>query len=145
MPQHTFDELLVTLNRIPGISAIGFADDLVLLITGIDESTLSNIMQQAITKTKKWLTKFGLEISPSKSATVMFTNKRKWTKHPIMIDNEEIPFQTEVKYLGLIFDSKLLWKTHILNKIGKAKRHLMSFHKAIALKFGPNPVLMKLS
>ena len=140
-----FDELLVTLNRIPGISAIGFADDLVLLITGIDESTLSNIMQQAITKTKKWLTKFGLEISPSKSATVMFTNKRKWTKHPIMIDNEEIPFQTEVKYLGLIFDSKLLWKTHILNKIGKAKRHLMSFHKAIALKFGPNPVLMKLS
>ena len=140
-----FDELLVTLNGIPGISAIGFADDLVLLITGIDESTLSNIMQQAINKAKKWLLKFGLEISPSKSACVMFTNKKKWTKHPIMIDNEEIPFQTEVKYLGLILDSKLLWKKHILNKIGKAKRHLMSFHKAINLKYGPRPALMKLS
>ena len=43
-----FDELLVTLNNIPGITAIGFADDLVILITGIDEATLSNIMQQAI-------------------------------------------------------------------------------------------------
>ena len=140
-----FDELLVTLNGIPGITAIGFADDLVLLVTGIDESTLSNIMQQAISKAKKWLIKFGLEISPSKSATIMFTNKKKWTKHPIMIDNEEIPFQTEVKYLGLILDSKLLWKKHILNKIGKAKRHLMSFHRAINLKYGPRPALMKLS
>lgn len=100
-------------------------------------------MQQAISKTKEWLTKFGLAISPSKSATVMFTNKKKWIKHPIMIDNEEIPFQKEVKYLGLTLDSKLLWKTHILNKIGKAKRHLMSFHKAITLKFGPSPVLMR--
>ena len=58
-----FDELLEILNSTPGITAIGFADDLVLLISGVDEATLSNIMQQAINKAKKWLIKYGLSIS----------------------------------------------------------------------------------
>ena len=138
-----FDELLVTLNNIPGITAIGFADDLVLLITGVDEATLSNIMQQAIIKAKIWLEKYGLSISPSKSATVMFTHKRNWKKFPLKIDRVEIPFKEEVKYLGITLDHKLRWRTHVSNKIDRAKRHLMAFHKAITLKYGPNPILMK--
>ena len=40
-----FDELLEILNECEGILAIGFADDLVIRINGIDESTLSNLMQ----------------------------------------------------------------------------------------------------
>ena len=64
-------------------------------------------MQQAINKTQPWLLKYGLSISPSKSAAVMFTNKRNWTEHPIYINGEEIPFKSEVKYLGVILDSKL--------------------------------------
>ena len=73
----------------------------------------------------------------------MFTNKRKWTKYPIKIDNVNIPYQDEVKYLGIILDSKLLWKAHVQYKLSKAKRHLMAFHNAITLKYGPNPILMK--
>ena len=138
-----FDELLVTLNNIPGISAIGFADDMGLLISGIDEATLSNIMQQAIIKAKIWLEKYGLSISPLKSATVMFMHKRKWKKFPLRIDRVEIPFKEEVKYLGITLDHKLGWRTHVSNKIDRAKRHLMAFHKAITLKYGPNPILMK--
>ena len=30
----------------------------------------------------------------------MFTNKTKWTKHPVKIGGEIIPFKNEVKYLG---------------------------------------------
>ena len=43
-----FDELLVKLNQCPGIKAVGFADDLVLLANGIDESTITSLMQQAL-------------------------------------------------------------------------------------------------
>ena len=97
-----FDELLELLNECDGITAIGFADDLVILINGIDPSTLSDLMQQALNKAQPWLLKYGLSISPSKSVAVMFTNKRKWTEYLIKIDWETIPFKKEVKYLGVI-------------------------------------------
>ena len=100
-------------------------------------------MQQAINKAQPWLRKYGLSISPSKSVAVMFTNKRNWREYPIKIDGEEIPFKTEVKYLGVILDSKLSGTSHVKNKIGKAKRHLMAFHYAISKKYGPQPLLMK--
>ena len=138
-----FDELLEILNACEGIVAIGFADDLVLLINGIDASTLSNLMQQALNKAQPWLLKYGLSISPSKSVAVMFTNKRKWTEYPIKINGDTIPFKKEVKYLGVILDSKLSGTPHVKHKIGKAKRHLMAFHYAIRKKFGPQPLLMR--
>merc|ERR1712016_155394 len=75
-----FDELLELLNECEGIKSIGFADDLVLLINGIDESTLSNLMQQALNKAQPWLLKYGLSISPSKSVAVMFPKKKKKKK-----------------------------------------------------------------
>merc|ERR1712015_394370 len=138
-----FDELLETLNECDGVKAVGFADDLVLLINGFDESTLTNLMQQAINKAQPWLLKYGLSISPSKSVAVMFTNKRKWIEHPIKIDGVTIPFKKEVKYLGVILDSKLAGTSHVKYKIGKAKRHLMAYHYAITKRYGPQPLLMR--
>ena len=38
---------------------------------------------------------------------------------------------------------KLLGEAHVQHKIGKAKRHLMAYHRAISIKFGPNPILMR--
>ena len=132
-----FDELLELLNECEGIKATGFADDLTMTANGIDESTLSNLMQQALNKAQPWLLKYGLSISPSKSVAVMFTNKRNWKEYPIKIDGEIIPFKKEVKYLGVILDSKLSGTSHVKYKIGKAKRHLMAYHYAITKKYGP--------
>ena len=75
----------------------------------------------------------------------MFTNKqdKNWKKRPITFEGQEIPFKKEVKYLGVILDSKLLWTSHVNHKLGKAKRHLMTFHRAISKKYGPCPILMK--
>ena len=70
------DELLVLLEKQKGITAIGFADDLTLMITGIDTLTLSSRMNQTLKKAQPWLLKYGLTISPSKSTAVMFTNKK---------------------------------------------------------------------
>ena len=137
------DELLELLNELDGLMGIGFSDDLAVLINGIDTLTLSDLMQQALNKAQPWLTKYGLSISASKSAAVIFTNKKKWTQHPIKIGGESILFKKEVKYLGVILDSKLSGTSHVKHKIGKAKRHLMAYHYAISKKYGPKPILMR--
>ena len=139
------DELLELLNKIDGVTAPGFSDDLSMLATGKDETRLSEILEEALKVAKAWLEKYGLSISPTKSVAVMFTNKqdKNWKKRPITFEGQEIPFKKEVKYLGVILDSKLLWTSHVNHKLGKAKRHLMAFHRAISKKYGPCPILMK--
>ena len=98
-------------------------------------------MQQAINKTLPWLSRYGLSISPTKSVAVMFTNKRKWTKYPIHIGGEVIPFKTEVKYLGVILDSKLSGTSHVKHKLSKAKRHLMVYTMLSQKIMGHSPYL----
>ena len=49
----------------------------------------------------------------------MFTNKRKWTEHQVKIGGEIIPFKNEVKYLGVILDSKLTGKSHVETTLAK--------------------------
>ena len=138
------DENLKKLNAIDGIYAPGFSDDLVILTTGFDEKTMVDKTKRALAKeVKPWLQKYDLSMGPSKSTAVLFTNKRKVKKFPIKMDGEVIPYKDQVKYLGVILDSKLLGTAHIKHKLGKAKRHLMAFHYAIGKKFGPSPALMK--
>ncbi len=137
-----FDELLSEFNKGP-IKAIGYADDLSLLIVGQDPATLTDLMQQGIDKAVQWGQKYGLEFSAEKSIAVMFTTKRNWVKHDLVIKDTALPFKESVKYLGITLDSKLTWTEHVNNKLGKAKRHLMAFHKAISSKFGPSPILIK--
>ena len=76
----------------PIIKAVGFADDLVILANGIDESTITSLMQQVLDKTLPWLEEYGLSISPSKNVAIMFTNKHKGKKFPIKIKSDVIPF-----------------------------------------------------
>ena len=59
------------------------------------------------------------------------------------VKGETIPFKNEVKYLGVILDSKLSGTSHVKNKIAKAKRHLMAYHYAIRKKCGHQPLLMR--
>ena len=69
-------------------------------------------------------------------------HKNKCKEYPIKIKGDIIPFKKEIKYLGVILDSKLSGTQHVKHKIGKAKRHLMAFHYAITKKYGPQPVQM---
>lgn len=50
-------------------------------------------------------------------------------------------FRNSVKYLGVILDSKLLWREHIENKIAKCKRLLNLLRKQTYNVYGPSPVL----
>lgn len=54
-----------------------------------------------------------------------------------------IKFSAEAKYLGVILDSKLTWKSHIKAKIAKFKRLLFTIKNCIAKTVGPMPSITR--
>ena len=137
------DELLELLDD--GIVIpIAFADDLTIILRGIDETILAEQAEKALNKAnEKWLKRYGQEFCPTKCIAVMYTNRRKWIRRPIILKGETIPYKKEAKYLGVILDSKLKGNSHIIKKIGSAKKHLFSYLHAISKTYGPNPRLLK--
>jgi hypothetical protein len=56
----------------------------------------------------------GLNTSPHKTAIVPFTNKRKIEDlGPLTLHGMELKMLGEVKYLGVILDSKLNWNQQL--------------------------------
>ena len=70
----------------------------------------------------RWADKEYLNISPHKTVTVPFTNRRKTEGiGPLILHGKELAMLREVKYLGVILDSKLNWNQHLQKIIRKAQ------------------------
>ena len=116
-----FDGLL-QLFKIGPVRAIGFADDLLLIIRGIDLGSMKDQLQRALTKADKWAEEKTLTFSTSKSVAVVFTRRRKWDlPGPLMLRGQNLKYVKRVKYLGVTLDEKISWVPHIQQKINNAK------------------------
>ena len=133
------DGLLEKLND-RGIPTYGFADDYLLLIKGICISTLFDIMQQALRSVERWCSKVGLSVNPLKTNIILFTKKRILQGvRPLQFYGSEIHLSDEVKYLGVILDSKLSWSAHVGERIKKACMAFGQCRRAIGKKWGLKP------
>ncbi|GBO10647.1 RNA-directed DNA polymerase from mobile element jockey [Araneus ventricosus] len=54
-----------------------------------------------------------IEVNVNKTELVLFSKKRRPPTHNIFLQGKNIPWSQETKYLGVILDSKLNWKSHI--------------------------------
>ena len=104
------NSLIILINSTPADSE-GYADDVNLLVRGIDIDTIVDIAQQCLNRIREWGLKTGLNFSPTKTEAILFTWKRKWSiKSPLKLGDTEIKMCNQVKYLGVILDSKLSWR-----------------------------------
>jgi len=116
-----FDRLLAATSNL-GFSTFGYAYDIVIIVQGKFAHTVREIIQEALNVVVKWAVKEGLIISPHKTAIVPFTNRRKTEGlGPLILHGKGLKMLDEVKYLGVIFDSKLNWNQHLLKIIRKAQ------------------------
>lgn len=96
-----------------------FADDTVVMASHRNPKTATKYLQENLTEIQQWLTKWRMKVNEAKSTHVTFTLKKE-TCPPVVLNGQQLPQATDVKYLGMYLDRRLTWKKHIFTK----RKHL---------------------
>jgi hypothetical protein len=94
--------------------ALGFIDDVVYGTAGTTDRANARRLKQMLKHAKRWRAQHGAQFEQSKYVLVHFTrNHWKSTKAGLVIGGTKIQPSDEAKYLGVIFDKTLRFKSHI--------------------------------
>ncbi len=136
------NKLLIELKR-RGFEVVAYADDVAIRISGKFPDTLKELMQNALNVMVNWAHSCGLEINAQKTELVLFTRKRVVpVMDPPSINGISLAFSEEAKFLGVILDRKLNWKSNITERVRKATVALYSCKNAIGKTWGLNPQMV---
>jgi hypothetical protein len=111
------------------VSAIAYADDLVILLQGESRKELESLGMRAIEKTNTWCKLNKMEIAVQKTTMLML--KGVLQRDPIIkLNNQSIKRSKTAKYLGVQLDKKLNFATHIEDM---CNRSIKTMHNILSL------------
>ena len=136
------DGLLEKLNQ-EGFYSQAYADDGLVLIRGRFVGMVCERMQSACRIIERWCRENGLTVNPSKTELILFTKRRKLGSYrlPVMY-NEPLILRQEVKYLGVILDSKLNWKKQVQKVTQRAVATFWQLRRVVARTWGLRPKVL---
>ncbi|GFX11572.1 RNA-directed DNA polymerase from mobile element jockey [Trichonephila clavipes] len=107
-----------------------FADDTAVHTTYKRISSVTYALNKHLKLIEKYYDQWKISINVEKSAAVIFTKKRKLPPPPTMY-NKTIPWSQSTKYLGIIFDKNLTWRTHIQHTRNKFRKIMFKLYPLI--------------
>jgi len=99
-----------------------FADDTTLFMMLDDENLSANVLNDNLCKVKDWADRWLVTFNPTKTESMVISNKRSSVHPPLYYGNVQIQEVDTHKHLGLTFSSRLSWLPHIkslLNNVSK--------------------------
>jgi len=119
---------LMMINDIPpglhGVDMTLFADDSAIYVGHRNIKILEKKIQSSLNAIHEWCDKNGFKISINKTTAVLFSYARSKPKINIKVGKKPIQLEKKAKFLGVVFDDKLTWNTHIKYIVEKCKRRL---------------------
>ena len=98
----------------PPVKCFLFVDDLAIYSTGYDAVSTCRYLQRSINSITKWADNNGFKYLSVKSVAMRFTRSRRVEEIPTLtLKGDILPYEKEVKFLGMILDAKLTWSSHI--------------------------------
>jgi len=106
-----------TLSKVPNLEIVTYADDILLIIHGPSHEAVITSVEESLNTIEEWCSKHKLELSKDKTAIMpMFVRKREtYNSHPV-VNTRGIKVVTEMKYLGVMLDSRIDWHPHTLSR-----------------------------
>lgn len=132
------DDLLIKLQH-QGFEVIGFADDIIIIVRGKYDAIVSDRIQSALSYTLRWCQNEGLNVNPNKTTIVPFTKRRKISISSLKLRDVRLSLSLEVKFLGVILDSKLSFNRHVEQQIEKARNAFWGCKRTFGRKWGLKP------
>uniref|UniRef100_A0A1Y1M452 Reverse transcriptase domain-containing protein n=2 Tax=Photinus pyralis TaxID=7054 RepID=A0A1Y1M452_PHOPY len=94
--------------------ALLYVDDLCIVRTGHNVNSMYEALQMDINILSEEATKRGFAFSTNKTKAMHFCRLRKTHQlPPLYLQGDKLPTTENLKFLGLILDTKLTWKHHI--------------------------------
>jgi hypothetical protein len=108
-----------SMNGIPTHTEHGlFADNTALRTSGNTTTSLSSRLQQSIDEFESWYKSWKLKLQPTKTELIHFSyHPRKQYINPVevKVDNTNITPLESTRYLNVIIDKQLKWRSHLDN------------------------------
>ena len=102
-----------------------YADDLAVWFSHPNVDQANRLIQLALNKIQDWCYRWGVQISPAKSATLVFSHRLTvQPATPLNLNGEIIPLVDHFKYLGLTLDRRLTFNVHVADIKQRCSRRL---------------------
>ena len=102
---------------------IKYADDTIVL--GLINKNNETKYREAIDYVTNWCSDNYLHLNVSKTKEMVFDFRvNQNTKIPVVIDDTDVTFVEEYKYLGVTIQNDLKWDVHINNQVKKANKRM---------------------
>ena len=123
---------------LPGCSKIiGFADDIVLIVTASTLDETQTVADAGICKIRHWLCTMGLALAEHKTEAVLITSRKVAEYIDIQVGDCKIKTKEKLKYLGVIIDNRLSFKSHIEYIREKSNKSCTSLCRVMPNTRGP--------
>lgn len=121
-----------------------YADDIVVYSSNSNINKTIHDVNNCISSLGGYLDSNGLSLSASKSSTVIFSKRKKSPSEYFSYNDEPIPTEDKVKFLGIFLDSKLKGSYHVDYIVGKCERQLNILRCLSGCWWGAHPYTLKL-
>ena len=105
-----------------------FADDTCIYVTTDNPSLSSAHLNENLANVKRWADQWLVNFNPGKTKSMVITNRN--VHHPpLYFDNNQIEVVKKHKHLGIVFNDKLNWSSHISSIVSGVSRMLDVLYK----------------
>ena len=128
---------IIYINDLPSVSdhlsATLYADDTNFSVSDINFNRMIPTLNAELSKVYDWTVANRLTINVNKTELLLFTNRyMDLNDDQVILNDNRIGFVSHARFLGVIIDANLDFKTHINHVVGKISRHagiLYKIHK----------------
>lgn len=101
---------------------VAYADDLVLLIPGIDVNAVKAAAEEAVASVSHWMAQHHLQIAPEKTECVLISSTKNPTQVTIRVGDVEVTSSRTMRYLGVTLHDHLSWLPHVREVTTRARK-----------------------
>ena len=136
---------LLELNYNSRTKAIAFADDLILMTRGNTVLEAENIANVEMTKITTWANANKIQFNERKSKVLLLTKRKRKESRvlEIYLNKRRLTQVPNLKYLGIILNSKLTFRDHITYITEKCSKLIFALARSTKLNWGLGSAALK--